>query len=214
MRTTPPASGVILKQRMRRLRVVRAIGEPFVALPHARIGGEHLRDVIAERADKVGNCRDMRGDHAAEGHERHVFLAQPLNRPTAYDALRVREEDHLEQHRRRIRRRAGGVVPKPGVDVHQIDGVLERVVQRVLEGTRQQLEGEVDRDELRVGGQRLVAGHEAVLDSGVAVTQLVAGGRRCHFNCRSATQRVSGFPTASLAGESGLHAVSAPGAPW
>ena len=59
-----------------------------------------------------------------------MLLARPLDRAAADDPLRVGEEHHLEQHRRRIRRGARRVVLKPRVEVREIELVIEQVVQR------------------------------------------------------------------------------------
>ena len=96
-----------------------------------------LRDVVAERADKVRDGGEVRRGHAAQRHERHVLLAHPLNRPTAHNALRVREEHDLEQHGRWVRRRAGRVIAEASVEVRQIDVVIEQMIERVLERARE-----------------------------------------------------------------------------
>ena len=96
---------------------------------------------------------------AAEGDERHVLLAGALDPATAHDALRVGEEHHLQQHRRRIRRRARLVVPKARIERRQIDRVIEQMIQRVLEGAGEQLPREIDGQEPRVRVDVLVAGH-------------------------------------------------------
>jgi hypothetical protein len=82
--------------------------------------------------------------------------------------------------------------------VRQIDFVVEQVIQRVLERARQQLAGEVDRDELWVRVQRLVSGHGAVLDSGGVVAQMAAARHplTLHVSFRT-TAPSRRFPTAS-----------------
>ena len=55
-----------------------------------------LRDVVAERADKVRDGGEVRRGHAAERHERDVLLAHALDRAAADDPLRVREQHDLE----------------------------------------------------------------------------------------------------------------------
>jgi hypothetical protein len=42
----------------------------------------------------------------------------------------------------------------------QVDRLLEQVVQRMLEGARKQLRGEVNRDTLGLRVDRLVTGHD------------------------------------------------------
>ena len=174
-----------------------------LAITHREHRRKDLGDFIAQRAHEVGNRREMRRGHAAQGHERHVFLAQALDRPAAHDTLGVRKQHHLEQHRRRVRGRARCIVPEPGVKVRQIDFVVEQVVERVLERARQQLAGEVDRDELRVRVQRLVSGHGAVLDSGGVVAQIAVGRHPLTLQVSfRTTPPYRGFPTASLDGHS------------
>ena len=84
--------------------------------------------------------------------------AHPFDRPTAHDALGVGEEHHLEQHGRRVGRRAGCAVLEARAEVGQIHLVVEQVVQRVLERAGQQLTREVDAQERRIRIERLAAG--------------------------------------------------------
>jgi len=111
------------------------------------------------------------GAVAAEGDERHVFLAGPLDPAAADDALRVGEEHHLQEQRRRIRRRPRRVVAKARIEVRQIDRVIEQVVEGVLEGPGQQLPRQIHGQEARVGIDVLVAGHE-VLDGEAPARQI------------------------------------------
>jgi hypothetical protein len=62
-----------------------------------------------------------------------VVAARRFDPATAHDAVRSRHEHDLEQHGRRIRGRSGGVVPEPGIEVRQINRVIEQVMDRVLE---------------------------------------------------------------------------------
>ena len=88
-----------------------------------------------------------------------MLVAGPLDRAAADDPLGVREEHHLQEHRRRIRGGPGVVVPEPRVEVREIEFVIGQVVQRVLERPREQLPREIDGQEPRVGIDVLVAGH-------------------------------------------------------
>ena len=138
---------------------------------HREHRGEHPRDVVTQRAHELRDRREVRRPRAAERDEGHVLFAGPRDATTAHDALRVGEQHDLEQQRRRIGRRAGRVVPKPRVEMRQIDGVVEQMVQGVLEGAREQLAGEVHRQELGVGVDVLVTGH-AGLDGEGSTAQI------------------------------------------
>ena len=88
-----------------------------------------------------------------------MLATGPLNATAADDPLRGSKQHHLEQHRRRIGRGAGLVIAKARVETGQIDLVIEQVVQRVLESTRQQLPRQINREQPRAGIDVLVAGH-------------------------------------------------------
>jgi len=94
-----------------------------------------------------------------ERDERDVFAAEPFDRATAHDPVRVGAQDHGEQHRGRIGGRARVVVPKPRIEARQVDRVGEQVVRRVLEGAGQELLRQVDRQKARAPVDMLVAGH-------------------------------------------------------
>ena len=63
--------------------------------------------------------------------------ARAFNGPAAHDALGIGEGYHLEQHGRRVRRRAGRVILEPRVEVGQIHFVIKQVIERVLERAEQ-----------------------------------------------------------------------------
>jgi len=105
------------------------------AIAHRQDRRTYRRDIVAERADELGNRCEVRRRHAAQRHERHVRLADPLDRPAPHHALRVREAHDLESHGGGIRRRARGVIPASRIAVRQIHRVIEHVIQRVLERT-------------------------------------------------------------------------------
>ena len=73
-----------------------------------------------------------------------MLAAQLLDPAAADDAVGVADEDHREEHRRRIRRGAGGVVAEARVEGGEIECVLEQVMDRVLERAGQQLLRQVD----------------------------------------------------------------------
>ena len=71
----------------------------MIGFAEIRNGPKHMRDVLAERADEVRDRREVRGRIAAQRDERHVLATRRLDRPAADDAVRVGDEDHLEQQR-------------------------------------------------------------------------------------------------------------------
>lgn len=95
----------------------------------------------------------------AERDERHVLLARASDSAAAHDAVGVGDQHHLQEHGRRIGRRSGRVIPKACVEVRQVDGVIEEIVDRMLDRAGQQLAPEIDGEQLRVGGDGLVASH-------------------------------------------------------
>ena len=125
---------------------------------------EHAGDVVVERADERRDRGERGGAVAAERDEGHVLLAGALDAATADDALRVREQHHLQQHRGRIRRGPGRVVPEAGVEMRQVDLVVEQMIQRMLERPGQELPRQVDGQEARVRIDVFVAGHVGGLD--------------------------------------------------
>jgi hypothetical protein len=58
-----------------------------------------------------------------------VFATGTLDGATANDALRICEQYDLEQHRGRISRNPGHIVAEPGVEVGQVNLVIEQMVQ-------------------------------------------------------------------------------------
>jgi hypothetical protein len=111
---------------------------------------EHPRDVLAHRAHEVRDRGEMRRGVAAEGNERHVFLAGPFDPTAADDALRVGEEHYLQQQRWRIGRGPGRVIAKARIKRGQIDRVIEQVMQRMLERPGQQLPPQIHGQEPRL----------------------------------------------------------------
>ena len=136
---------------------------PDQALPIAdrQHGREHPGDVLSQGAHETGDCREVRARIPAQGNERHLLATRAFDRPAAHDPARVGEEHHLQEHRGRIRRGSGLVVPESRVEVRQIDLVIEQVIQRVFEGAGQQLPRQVDGQEPGAGIDVLVTGHGA-----------------------------------------------------
>ena len=120
---------------------------------------EYQRDVLAHAADEVGDGGEMRAAIAAQGDKGHLVAAGPFNATAADNALRIGKQHHLQQHRRRIGRGARRVVAKARIEARPIDLVIEQVIQCMLEGTRQQLPRQIDRQQSRTRINVLVAGH-------------------------------------------------------
>lgn len=130
-----------------------------LAVTDGEHGGEDRRDLIAQGRYEVRDGREVGPGIAAQGDERDVFLAGPGDRAAAHDPAGVGEPYDPQQHGRCVGRRAGRVIPIPRIERGQVDGVLEQVVQRMLERARQELRGEVDRDQLGLEVDGLVARH-------------------------------------------------------
>lgn len=75
-----------------------------LAVAHRQDGREDRRDLVAQRADEVGNRREVGPGVTAQRDERDVVLAGLGDGTAAHDPPRVREQDHAEQHRGRIGR--------------------------------------------------------------------------------------------------------------
>ncbi|MBK8062476.1 MAG: hypothetical protein IPK33_32535 [Gemmatimonadetes bacterium] len=96
----------------------------------------------AEAADERGDRREV-GACSAEAMK--VTCPRRVgDRPAADDPARVGTEHHLEQHRRGYAGAPRGVVPEPDVEARQVDGMVEQVVDRVLEGAGEELRRQVD----------------------------------------------------------------------
>lgn len=156
-------------------------------------GGEDVRDVRALAADERGDRREVRGARSTEGNEGHVVLAQPGDRPASHDPARVGAEHHLEQHRRGIRGGASRVVPEAAVEARQADGMVEQVVDRVLEGAEEELGRQVYRQQARVGVDQLVAGHGLSTAAGDCHRFAAEDTRRVARSSVSTAQAATGF---------------------
>jgi hypothetical protein len=121
---------------------------------------EDARDVVAERTHELRDGGEMGRLVPAERDKRHVLAAGLLDSATANNAVGVGGEDHLEEQRRRIRGGPRRVIAKARIEGREIDRVIEQVIQRVLEGAGEKLPRQVDGQELGIGIDVLVAGHE------------------------------------------------------
>ena len=115
-----PCAAAMLRRVTRQFHAVdrkHLAADQALRVTHGQYGREHARDVLTERAHELGDRREVRRAVTAQGDERDVLLARALDLPAAHDALRVREQHHLEQERRRIRRGARRIVLKSRVEV-------------------------------------------------------------------------------------------------
>ena len=100
----------------------------------------------------------MRRRVATQRDEGDVRAAEPLDGATAHDAVRIGAQDHGEQHRRRVRRGSGLVVPEARIEARQVDRVGQQVVRGVFERAGQELLGEIDRAESAGSGRYACSG--------------------------------------------------------
>ena len=100
---------------------------------HREHGGEDPRDVVAQRAHELRDGGEVRRAIATQRDERHVFFARPGDLSAADDPLRIREQHDREEQRERVGGCAGLVVLEARIEVRQIDGLIEQMIQRVLE---------------------------------------------------------------------------------
>lgn len=98
--------------------ILDAIDRKYLAASQALLitDGQHRRedmgDVGARRAHRSRDRGEVRRAGAAQRVERDMLLAQPGDRPDAHHPTRVGAENHVEQDGRRIRGRAGRIVPE------------------------------------------------------------------------------------------------------
>jgi hypothetical protein len=77
-------------------------------------------------------------------HEQHVVAAGGLHLAAADNAATVGQQNDLQQHGRIVGWRPFDAVAVAGVEVGQIQFVVDQVAQGVLEGAGQQLLVEID----------------------------------------------------------------------
>ncbi len=73
--------------------------------------------------------------------------------------MRIRRQHDFEEQGGRIRWSAGGIVPESRIEGAEIDGVLQEMVDRMLERAGEELPRQVDGQELGLRIDLLVAGH-------------------------------------------------------
>jgi hypothetical protein len=131
-----PRAALALARIARQLHSVdgeHLLTDQALALANANHCGKDLLDVLLTAADEICNRREVRGTVTTQGHERHVVAAGALDSPAAHNALRIGEQHHLQQHRRRVGRRAPQIIVVVCVEVRQIQLVVDQVAQGVLE---------------------------------------------------------------------------------
>ena len=111
---------------------------------HGKYGSDDPGDVLAPRTYEVRDRRNVWTRVAAQGNEGHVVLTRPRDPPAPDDAMRIRAEDDLQEHTRRIGRRARDIVLIAPIERGQIQFVFEQMMDRVLEGPGQQLLRQID----------------------------------------------------------------------
>ena len=81
------------------------VADEALAIADGEHGAEDLGDVLAQRADEVGDGREVWLTIAGECDESHLLDAGLRDETTGDEAARVGEEDYLEEHGGRIGRR-------------------------------------------------------------------------------------------------------------
>jgi len=122
-------------------------------------GAEDGGDVVAELADELGAGGEMGLPVAAERDKDAVRLARSGDCPAAQDAVGIGVEDDLEEHGRGVGRCPGVVVAITGVEMGEVEFMVEEMIEDMLEGSGEELLGEVDGNEDRAGFEGFVARH-------------------------------------------------------
>ncbi len=120
---------------------------------------EQRDDLGPQGADEVGEGGEVRRRVARQGNEGDLLATGTFDLARADDAAAVGEQDDLEQHRRRVGGRAGEIVPVAGIEALEVDLVIDKVVQGVLESAGQKLSLQIDGKKTRAGVDYLVARH-------------------------------------------------------
>ena len=120
---------------------------------------KYLRDLVAERANEVGDSGEVRRGVAGQCNKDDVLTAGGLDVAAADDALTVGEEDDLEQHGGRICCCASDVVLVVGVEPAEVNLVIKQVIACMLNGARQALPLQVHRDQAGTGVDVFITRH-------------------------------------------------------
>ena len=118
-----------------------------------------MRDLIAHSADKVRDGREVGCPVPAQHGEHHVIPTCRRDAAAPDDPMRVRDEDHLQEHRRRAGGCVSGVVANARDEAGEVDGMLEQAMHRVLEQAGKMLPRQIDGQELWIGVDVLVTDH-------------------------------------------------------
>ena len=154
---------------------------------------EQRDDLGPQGADKGGKGGKVRGAVAGQRNEGDLLAAGALDGARADDAAAVGEQDNLEQHRRRVGAGAGEIVLVAGIEALEIDLVIDKVVQGVLESAGQKLPLQIDGKKTRAGVNVLVAGHAGLLKPNAGWSLDIP------FGSRQDALHEKSFSTASLA---------------
>ena len=113
---------------------------------------EEFSDLLMRAGNKLCNGSEVGATVGRDDHEHHIFPTQGFDFATAGDASRVGQQHDLEQDGRIVGRAAVLVIVKAMVKDAQVEFVIDQVMDRVLEGSGQDLliEGDRNHDQLVV----------------------------------------------------------------
>ena len=120
-----------------------------------------MADVLLSLADKGCNRGEVRGAVAAQGHECHVIAAGALDAAVADYPEGVGKKYNLQEHRRRIGLGARDIVAVVGVEMREIQLLVQQMAQGMLKCDWKQLATQVHRQKLKARIRVLVARHAA-----------------------------------------------------
>jgi hypothetical protein len=95
----------------------------------------------------------------AERHKQHSLLTRPLDRATAHQPSRARQQHDHERHPRIVCQGTGQIVLELRIKSRQVQLVIDQLVQGEFERARLNLLGQHAWNELRVAINDLVARH-------------------------------------------------------
>jgi len=135
----------------------RATNQAFVA-EQCQDLTKHRRDRLTRTADEVRDRGEVRLGVAGQCDEQHVVATCTLDRARADHPLRIGQQHRLEQHRRRMRRRADRVIAVVRIERRQVQCV-DHVMHRMRERAGHQLRFQIHRQQPRAHVHHLVARH-------------------------------------------------------
>jgi len=111
---------------------------------------EHGGNIVVEGADEMGQGCEVRLAVAPQGDEGRVAGVSAGDASAAEQALRIAEQHDLEQHRGRISGGTSLVVAIAGVEVREVELMIDEIAERMLEGSGTQLLGQIQGDEAQI----------------------------------------------------------------